>query len=438
MGLPVQRRLQAVCGGIEAFWGRMQVGLLPIMAEDPLGPASATRDSSRCSTTRALSPPCVLLRRRTRLPLTHPRCRLAANPIRSRFPWDSSLPQLSRLRCVASALSAPTPAVAVAVVSWNTRELLSRCLHSLEPEARCGRAEVWVVDNASSDGSVQLVEENFRWAHVIASSENLGFGRAVNLVAQRTSTPWMAPANADIALESGALARLLRTGAEHPDAGAVAPRLILPDGSTQRSVYPFPTLAFTIVHNLGLPRIVPALADQLCQPPAWNPERQRAVDWAIGAFLLVRREAWDAVGGFDPAQWIYAEDLDLGWRLTKAGWPTRYEPRAHVQHHKSAATEQAWGEDSTGRWLAATYTWMVRRRGPVITRSVALVNVVGALVRWLLRIPLARLAPGRWSAGRDWFRQWTYLHAMGLRGQRRTTGVADTGTQDDQRGHDSR
>ncbi len=93
----------------------------------------------------------------------------------------------------------------------------------------------------------------------------------------------------------------------------------------------------------------------MCLEGAWDPQRPRRVPWAVGAFLLVRRPAWDAIGGFDPAQWLYAEDLDLGWRLARAGWATRYEPRARVRHHESAATGQAWGSDErTARWLRAS------------------------------------------------------------------------------------
>lgn len=307
-----------------------------------------------------------------------------------------------------------SPSVAIAVVSWNTRDLLNACLRSLESDVEQGRAEVWVVDNGSTDGSRRLVEERYSWARLIASTENLGFGRAVNRVARETSTAWIAPANADIALEDGALERLLSAGAAHKSAGAVAPRLILPDGSTQRSVFPFPTLTFTVAHNLGLPRAVPGLAERLCVPPGWDPDRCRSVDWAVGAFLIVRREAWEAAGGFDPAQWMYAEDMDLGWRLARAGWSTRYEPSARVRHVKSAAAGQAWGQAINTRWMAATYLWMLRRRGSVVTRCVALVNVAGAGVRWAPRVLLARIRPSRWSTGRDWFAAWMRFHASGL------------------------
>ena len=295
-----------------------------------------------------------------------------------------------------------TPQVAVAVVSWNTRELLRRCLASLEPEREAGRAEVWVVDNASADGSAEMVAREFPGVRLVASLENIGFGPAVNHVARATRTPWVAPANADVALESGALDALLAAGERHPGAGAIAPRLVRPDGSTQHSVHPFPTLAFTAAFNLGITSWGARTRDRFMLEGSWDPERARAVDWALGAFLIVRREAWERIGGFDEEQWMYAEDLDLGWRLHRAGRPTRYEPSARVCHHESAATTQRWGDERTERWMWSTYAWMLRRRGAAVTRVVAAVNVAGAAARWALL--------GRQPTHATWAR----LHRIGL------------------------
>ena len=131
-------------------------------------------------------------------------------------------------------------------------------------------------------------------------------------------------------MEPGALRALVAAGERDPGAGAVAPRLVLPDGSTQHSVYRFPTVPFTAAFNAGLYRVSPRARDAMLLEGMWDPDRARVVDWAIGALLLVRRAAWDAAGGFDEGQWMYAEDLDLGWRLARAGWHTRYEPSARV------------------------------------------------------------------------------------------------------------
>src|SRR3954452_1252357 len=125
---------------------------------------------------------------------------------------------------------APMPQVTVAIVSWNTRDLLRRCLDSFATEVDGGRCEVWVVDNASSDGSAQMVRDEFPWVQLEASQENLGFGPAINLVANRTTAPFVGIANADIALRPGALDALLDAAAGDAGAGAIAPRLILPDG----------------------------------------------------------------------------------------------------------------------------------------------------------------------------------------------------------------
>jgi GT2 family glycosyltransferase len=85
--------------------------------------------------------------------------------------------------------------VAIAVVSTNVRELLEPCLRSMRPEVEAGRAEVWVVDNASTDGSPEMVSREFPWVNLVALDRNLGYGRAVNLVAERSESPWIAPAN---------------------------------------------------------------------------------------------------------------------------------------------------------------------------------------------------------------------------------------------------
>jgi GT2 family glycosyltransferase len=310
---------------------------------------------------------------------------------------------------------AQTPRVAVAVVSWNTRDLLQRCLESLRPEAERGLAEVWVVDNASTDGSPDLVRERFDWVKLVASDTNLGFGRAVNLVAARTESEWVAPANADVALRPGALERLLEAGARDPGAGAIAPRLVLPDGSTQHSVYEFPSVRFALAVQTEVARLSPRLGDRLALIGYWDSTRARRVPWAIAAFLLVRRAAWDEVGGFDERQWMYAEDLDLGWRLRQAGWATRYEPSAVVDHESAASTTQAWGVELAPVWQRSTYGFMARRLGMPRTLAFAAVYLAGTGVRWLLGAPRARLRGGRARDEHDALGRWVRVQARVLR-----------------------
>jgi GT2 family glycosyltransferase len=305
--------------------------------------------------------------------------------------------------------------IAVAVVSWNTRELLERCLTSLEANHRSGLASVWVVDNASTDGSAELVERQFPWVQLIASPENLGFGPAVNLVAARAPEPWIAPANADLELRPGALEALLATGRRGPRTGAVAPRLVEPSGATQHSVHPFPTPSTGLVVNLGLYRLIPGLGDRLCLVGQWNPERARPVSWAHGALLLCRREAFEEVGGFDEGQWMYAEDLDLGWRMREAGWTTQYEPGAVVRHEVSAATTKAFGDERQARHIAAAYDWMRRRQGNAAATTYALENVCGNAARWLALAAGSAVAPERYADRRARTRRDLALHRQALR-----------------------
>jgi N-acetylglucosaminyl-diphospho-decaprenol L-rhamnosyltransferase len=144
------------------------------------------------------------------------------------------------------------------------------------------------------------------------------------------------------------------------------------------------------------------------------------VPWAVGAFLLVRREAWDAVGGFDERQWLYAEDLDLGWRLRRAGWATRYEPGAVVDHVSAAATGQVYTAAGAiaERWQRSTYGWMVRRRGLAVTWAVAAANAAGAAARWLVMAPAAVLAPDPWRERHHLLGRWAAVHLSALRSRR--------------------
>jgi N-acetylglucosaminyl-diphospho-decaprenol L-rhamnosyltransferase len=316
------------------------------------------------------------------------------------------------------------PAVAVAVVSWNTRELLEACLRSLERDAAGGLVEVWVVDNGSTDGSVEAVRERFPGVRLIEPGRNLGYGPAVNVVASRTSGPWVAAANADVELAPGAIEALLAAGAGDPGAGAVAPKLVLPDGSVQPSIQPFPSLRLSLLRNLRIHRVSRRVAARLCLRGAWDPDRPSRVDWATGAFLVVRREAWDEVGGFDESQWMYSEDLDLCWRLHRAGWAVRFVPRAVVRHVRGAAAEQAFGDEpaQAARWTATNYAWVARRRGIGVAWALALLNLTASAARLGAAIVGETLGGRDMEAVRQRARRGLRLHRLGLRSRRTLLG----------------
>jgi N-acetylglucosaminyl-diphospho-decaprenol L-rhamnosyltransferase len=287
--------------------------------------------------------------------------------------------------------------VVTVVVSWNTRTLLDDCLRSLQADAQRGLTEVWVVDNGSTDGSVELVREHHPWARLIVAGTNLGYGPAVNLVVERTSSRWIVAANADTRVTPGALEALVSAGEADRRAAIVGPRLVLPDGSTQLSLQRFPTVHDALLWGVLISPRGQRIGRRLGLPGYWDPARPAVVDWLAGALLLIRRSAWDQIGGFAPDQWMYAEDLDLCWRASRRGWRVRYEPAAVVHHEHSVAAAQAFGDEEarTVRMLSATYTWLVRRRG----RARALIVVatqLGALsARALAGAALRVLDPDR-------------------------------------------
>ena len=252
---------------------------------------------------------------------------------------------------------------------------------------------MWVVDNGSQDGSVEMVRTRHPDVRLVASERNLGFGGAVNLVAGRTASEYLVAANSDVEVVGDALDHLVAALERDRGAGAAAPRLLLPDGRVQHSVFAFPTVASTLLYALGL------FGDRLCSPGRWDERRARRVPWAVGAFLLLRRSAFEAAGGFDPRQWMYAEDLDLGWRLREAGWATRYEPRAVVRHVNAASTSARWGDARVERWQRASYAWILRRLGPASLRTVALLHVLHALARREWRWALLHAKTGLLRAG---------------------------------------
>ena len=308
-----------------------------------------------------------------------------------------------------------TPPIAIAVVSWNTRELLDACLASLRPDADAGLAEVWVVDNGSTDGSPEMVRDRHPWVRVEEPDENLGYGRAVNLVAGATAARWVVASNADIEVTPGALRTLLDAGERDPSVAAVGPRLVLPDGSTQASVQPYPSAGQALLAATHAHRLSARAAARQYLDGAWDPDAPGAAPWITAAFLLLRREAFDAVGGFDREQWMYAEDLDLCWRLRRRGWEIRYEPSAVVRHWENAASRQAFGDDFAEQWVGATYGWMLRRRGLLHTWAAAGLRFAEAQARLAVLEPLSRRDSARWGRRRDGARRDVRSARIGLR-----------------------
>jgi N-acetylglucosaminyl-diphospho-decaprenol L-rhamnosyltransferase len=219
--------------------------------------------------------------------------------------------------------------VAAIVVNHDAGTHLVRCLASLRA---AGVAERIVVDNASSDGSRRMAEaadDGMTW---IDSGGNLGYGRAANLGSESTGSPFLLVCNPDLRVEPDAVDCLVARLVAEPDLGAVGPLVRNPDGSVYPSARTFPDLLDAAGHGL-LGMVAPNNRwSRRYQLLDWDHHRPARVDWVSGACMLLRRQAWDAVGGFDPRYFMYLEDVDLCWRLGRAGWGVGFEPAAEVVH----------------------------------------------------------------------------------------------------------
>lgn len=232
--------------------------------------------------------------------------------------------------------------VSVVIVSWNVRDLLRRCLTSVFRELGAADGEVWVVDNASTDDSVTMLEKEFPRVKVIANPENLGFVRANNQALSLCRGDYVLLLNPDAELAEGSLARMLAVARAEPGVGMVGPRLVYADGSPQPSRRRFPSLRTAMVESTALNRLPGAGAMLRRFYLADVPDDvDQDVDWLVGACLLVRKAVLDTVGRFDERFFMYSEEVDLCLRLRAAGWRVRYTPGAVVVHHEARSSEQA-------------------------------------------------------------------------------------------------
>jgi len=229
------------------------------------------------------------------------------------------------------------PALDVVIVSYRSRELTRNCLESLHRYRPRGDVRVFVVDNASHDGTVEMIGADYPDAELISSAKNLGFGRANNLAIREGNAPYVLLINPDARVTADALDVLLDLMESDPAVGMCGCRLELEDGTFDHAAKrSFPTLLGALAHFTGIGRRPSA-------PAALSQYRAPDVDSGLveainGAFMLIRREALNEVGLFDEGYWMYMEDLDLCYRFKQFGWLIWYEPRISAIHLKAGTS----------------------------------------------------------------------------------------------------
>jgi len=235
-----------------------------------------------------------------------------------------------------------TPILSICIVNWNTREDLRECLSAITAHPPRRPHEIIVVDNASRDGSVEMAARDFPGVRLIANAANEQYARASNQALRASAGELVLLLNPDVTLLPGAIDTLMDFIDAHPEAGAGAPKLLYPDGRLQRSVRSFPTPGALAADWLGLARLLPrSRGFGRYRLTFWDYGSVREVDQPMASALLVRREALLQVGLLDEQFPLFFNDVDLCYRLRKAGWRIYFVPEACAIHRLGASTSQA-------------------------------------------------------------------------------------------------
>jgi N-acetylglucosaminyl-diphospho-decaprenol L-rhamnosyltransferase len=229
-----------------------------------------------------------------------------------------------------SARSNDQPDISVLVVNYNTAHLLQRMFTALDSAKGSLRLQIIVVDNASTDNSVQILEGQYPNVVLIKNLENIGFARANNQAISCLKGRYTLLLNTDAFIAPGALEKTIAFMEEHRDCGVLGAKLVSEDGELQPSCRYFPTPWNVFLQKTGLSRLFPnhRSIDDL----SWDHATIRYCDWVPGCFYLVRSTALQQVGLFDPRFFLYYEEVDHCRAVKTAGWKVIYYPHAQVTH----------------------------------------------------------------------------------------------------------
>lgn len=306
-----------------------------------------------------------------------------------------------------------TPDISIIIVNWNVRDLLRGCLQSIAQGRGTLDLEVIVVDSASGDDSVAMLQTEFPWVRLIACAQNVGFPRGNNLGMAAANGRLLYLLNPDTQIIGDALSVMVQYLAQHPDVGVVGAQLLYADGRVQSSRRRFPTLATGLFESTWLQPLAPARLLRHYYAADLPDNETTDVDWVMGASLMTRRAVVAQVGGMDEAYFMYSEELDWCRRIKSAGWRVVYLPAAQVVHHEGKSSEQA----VTARHIhfnRAKLRYFRKYHGRLPTlllRLVLLLNYGWQLALELIKGGLGHKRPLRWQRIRAY---WAVLRS-GLR-----------------------
>ncbi|MBT9145933.1 MAG: N-acetylglucosaminyl-diphospho-decaprenol L-rhamnosyltransferase [candidate division WS2 bacterium] len=246
--------------------------------------------------------------------------------------------------------------ISISIVNWNTKGLLRDCLKSIYENTHGIDYEIFVVDNASEDGSTKMVEKEFPKVKLIKNKENAGFAKANNQAIMRSKGRYVLLLNSDTVVLENALEKMMVFMDEHPGVGVLGPKILNPDGSLQPSCRSFPTLLTTFFEETLLNRLFPKnrIVGKY-KMSYWEHNSVREIDQPMGSALMVRREAIEQVGLLDEQFYMYYEEVDWCYRIKKRGWKIYFIPQAQVIHYGGTATNK-----NKSKSLVETYRSMYK------------------------------------------------------------------------------
>ncbi len=230
--------------------------------------------------------------------------------------------------------------LSIVIPSWNTVDLLRACLNSIEAAPK-PETEVIVVDNASADGSADMVAAEFPSVVLKWNDANEGFAIGCNQGIELARGDFVLLLNADTEIQGEGLMEMVDYLKSHSDYGGVAPQLVHPDGSVQTACMRFPSIWTPLFFGTPIERWFPKSPELVRYfMMEWDHSDERDIDQPPAACLLVRREVIEQVGVFDETLWLFFNDVDLSLRMARAGWKTRYLADSKVLHHEGASTSK--------------------------------------------------------------------------------------------------
>ncbi|GAP10789.1 predicted glycosyltransferases [Bellilinea caldifistulae] len=281
------------------------------------------------------------------------------------------------------------PIVSIIIVSYNVENYLTSCIESLVGHSCKVPFEIIVVDNNSIDNSVCSLQQKFPQIPVIQSSKNLGFAAANNLGATIAKGQYLLLLNPDTIVEDKAIEELVYFLSENPSAGAVGSYLKNPDGSFQMSCYPFPTLFRELWRLLHLDKLIPI---GLYPQTTWNRNLPHKCDVIQGTSMMIKKIAWDSLGGLDENFFMYSEEVDFCYRLAKAGFECYWVPQSKVIHYGGQSTSQFAREMFLQLYRAKTQ-FFKKHQGQVAAGIYKLILLVASLIRISFSPISARITP---------------------------------------------